>query len=350
MRWPSWPAKTIRESPRTRSSTLRDCYDHVVQVVELIETYRELTADLRDLYMSSLSNRINETMRILTIFSTFFIPLTFIVGIYGMNFDWEGGAKPLNMPELHWRYGYPTVWVAMLASAAVMLVYFYRRGWILRFVRPFWATERPDWCNCDQPTGFWSPVFRSRSLPHERGVDRARRMQARNFSNAGAIANCAASGGQGIKERQMKLRFWNSRGALAAAVALGLGTSTWSAAQERDGIAGVREQDQAATRTAAELNGTQQTSAAGQAQAASNNDLLMRAGIVIDARNANRMIVERAASKHSRLHVRPEAGRCHHPCQRQSSDFAYGGSAGVAQRLGQSARLASGSERSEPPT
>ncbi len=111
---------------------LRDCYDHVVQVVDLIETYRELTADLRDLYMSSLSNRINETMRILTIFSTFFIPLTFIVGIYGMNFDWEGGAKPLNMPELHWRYGYPMVWVAMLASAAVMLVYFYRRGWILR--------------------------------------------------------------------------------------------------------------------------------------------------------------------------------------------------------------------------
>jgi magnesium transporter len=111
---------------------LRDCYDHVVQVVELIETYRELTADLRDLYMSSMSNRINETMRVLTIFSTFFIPLTFIVGIYGMNFDWEGGALPLNMPELHWRYGYPSVWLAMLASAGTMLFYFYRRGWIWR--------------------------------------------------------------------------------------------------------------------------------------------------------------------------------------------------------------------------
>jgi len=111
---------------------MRDCYDHVVQVVDLIETYRELTADLRDLYMSSISNRINETMRVLTIFSTFFIPLTFIVGIYGMNFDWEGGTKPLNMPELHWRFGYPMVWAAMLASAITMLFYFYRRGWIFR--------------------------------------------------------------------------------------------------------------------------------------------------------------------------------------------------------------------------
>lgn len=110
----------------------RDCYDHVVQVVDLIETYRELTADLRDLYMSSLSNRINETMRVLTIFSTLFIPLTFIAGIYGMNFDWEGGAKPLNMPELHWYFGYPMALAMMGATAIVMLTFFYRRGWILR--------------------------------------------------------------------------------------------------------------------------------------------------------------------------------------------------------------------------
>jgi len=111
---------------------LRDCYDHIVQLVELIETYRELTADLRDLYMSSISNRINETMRVLTIFSTFFIPLTFIVGIYGMNFDNHNGEMPLNMPELHWYWGYPMVWVAMLASSTSMLFYFYRRGWIFR--------------------------------------------------------------------------------------------------------------------------------------------------------------------------------------------------------------------------
>jgi magnesium transporter len=136
--WPVRDALALlsrEETPRITDNTrifLRDCYDHVVQVVELIETYRELTADLRDLYMSSLSNRINETMRILTIFSTFFIPLTFIVGIYGMNFEYDNGAKPLNMPELHWYFGYPTVWIAMLASSAAMLVYFYRRGWILR--------------------------------------------------------------------------------------------------------------------------------------------------------------------------------------------------------------------------
>jgi len=136
--WPVRDAMALlarEENPRITENTrlfLRDCYDHAVQVVELIETYRELTADLRDLYMSSISNRINETMRILTIFSTFFIPLTFIVGIYGMNFDWEGGAKPLNMPELHWWLGYPTVWIAMLATSTAMLVYFYRRGWIFR--------------------------------------------------------------------------------------------------------------------------------------------------------------------------------------------------------------------------
>jgi magnesium transporter len=121
----------IRITDNTRLF-LRDCYDHVVQVVELIETYRELTADLRDLYMSSLSNRINETMRVLTIISTLFIPLTFIAGIYGMNFDWKEGALPLNMPELHWYYGYPACLAAMAATAVGMVIFFYRKGWILR--------------------------------------------------------------------------------------------------------------------------------------------------------------------------------------------------------------------------
>ncbi len=136
--WPLRDAISLlarEENARVSEGTrlfLRDCYDHVVQVVELIETYRELTADLRDLYMSSLSNRINETMRILTIFSTMFIPLTFIVGVYGMNFDYAGGEKPLNMPELQWYWGYPMVWAVMLASAGSMLVYFYKRGWIFR--------------------------------------------------------------------------------------------------------------------------------------------------------------------------------------------------------------------------
>jgi magnesium transporter len=121
------------ETPRITDNTrlyLRDCYDHVVQVVELVETYRELTADLRELYMSSLSNRINETMRVLTIISTLFIPLTFIAGIYGMNFDYS--VSSLNMPELHWVYGYPAALAVMGLTAVALLFYFYRQGWILR--------------------------------------------------------------------------------------------------------------------------------------------------------------------------------------------------------------------------
>ncbi|WP_254512563.1 magnesium/cobalt transporter CorA [Anatilimnocola floriformis] len=109
---------------------LRDCYDHIVQIVDLVETYRELTADLRDLYMSALSNRINETMRVLTIISTMFIPLTFIAGIYGMNFDYKEGEMPLNMPELHHRYGYVICLGVMVVLAIGMLIYFYRQGWI----------------------------------------------------------------------------------------------------------------------------------------------------------------------------------------------------------------------------
>jgi magnesium transporter len=108
---------TARFPPEVRPY-LRDCYDHIVQVVELTETYRELTADLRDLHTSSLSNRINETMRVLTIISTIFIPLTFIAGIYGMNFDFRDGALPLNMPELHWYWGYPACLAAMVLTVA----------------------------------------------------------------------------------------------------------------------------------------------------------------------------------------------------------------------------------------
>lgn len=134
--WPMREAlsQLVREGvPNITDTTrvyLRDCYDHVVQIVELVETYRELTADLRDLYMSSLSNRINETMRVLTIISVIFIPLTFIAGIYGMNFNPE--ASPLNMPELNWYYGYPFSLVLMGLTALGMLVYFYWQGWILR--------------------------------------------------------------------------------------------------------------------------------------------------------------------------------------------------------------------------
>jgi len=121
------------ENPRISDNTrvfLRDCYDHVVQVVELVETYRELTADLRDLHMSSISNRINETMRVLTIISTIFIPLTFIAGIYGMNFDPD--VSPWNMPELRWYLGYPFSLLLMAITAVGMLIFFYRQGWTFR--------------------------------------------------------------------------------------------------------------------------------------------------------------------------------------------------------------------------
>ena len=107
---------------------LRDCYDHVIQITELLETYRELSADLRDLYMSAVSNRINETMRVLTIIATIFIPITFIASIYGMNFDTN--ASPWNMPELRWRWGYPSALALMCASAVGMWWHFRRRGWL----------------------------------------------------------------------------------------------------------------------------------------------------------------------------------------------------------------------------
>lgn len=108
---------------------LRDVYDHVVQLIDLVEVYRELAMDLRDFYMSAVSNRINETMRVLTIVSTIFIPLTFIAGVYGMNFDY--------MPELRWRYGYPLCLAAMAVTVALMLAYFRGQGWIrLRWLLP----------------------------------------------------------------------------------------------------------------------------------------------------------------------------------------------------------------------
>ena len=100
---------------------LRDCYDHTIQALDFIEIYRELTAGMLDAYLSGLSNRMNEVMKVLTIIATIFIPLTFIAGVYGMNFDW--------MPELRWRFGYPAVIAAMAAIAASMLVYFKRKDW-----------------------------------------------------------------------------------------------------------------------------------------------------------------------------------------------------------------------------
>jgi len=107
---------------------LRDCYDHTLQLFELVETYRELASDLRDLFLSAASHRMNEIMKVLTIVSTTFIPLGFIAGLYGMNFNNE--ESPWSMPELKWYFGYPMAVGLMAAITCVMLFYFYRKGWI----------------------------------------------------------------------------------------------------------------------------------------------------------------------------------------------------------------------------
>jgi magnesium transporter len=108
---------------------LRDCYDHTVQILDLLESYREMAASMVEMYLSSLSNRLNESMRLLTIIATFFIPLTFVVGIYGMNFG-DKSDSWWAMPELRWDYGYPTVWLVMIAIAVVMLFLFKRNKWM----------------------------------------------------------------------------------------------------------------------------------------------------------------------------------------------------------------------------
>ncbi len=100
----------------------RDAHDHALQVIDSVDGYRELTIGLMDLYLSSVSNRMNEVMKTLTIMATIFIPLTFVAGVYGMNFA--------VMPELQWRWGYPVVLFAMLAIAALLLWWFRRRGWL----------------------------------------------------------------------------------------------------------------------------------------------------------------------------------------------------------------------------
>jgi magnesium transporter len=128
--WPhreAFAALSREDSPLVSGETrnfMRDAYDHVIQITDIVETYREVCADLRELYLSAVSNRMNEVMKLLTIIATIFIPLTFIVGVYGMNF--------VHFPELHWRYGYFAIWGVMIAIALVMVVWFCRAGWIGR--------------------------------------------------------------------------------------------------------------------------------------------------------------------------------------------------------------------------
>jgi magnesium transporter len=133
------PIAMISEETRVY---LRDCYDHALRIIELIETYRELCADLVDLYLSSVNNRMSEVMKVLTVFSTVFIPLTFIAGIYGMNFHPED--SPLNMPELTWYWGYPAVLLLMAVVASAILFYIWRMGWMAPLNPRNFASERGE--------------------------------------------------------------------------------------------------------------------------------------------------------------------------------------------------------------
>jgi magnesium transporter len=101
---------------------LRDVSDHVIRVIESIESYREILSGLQEIYFSNVSNKMNEVMKVLTVFASIFIPLTFLVGIYGMNFEY--------MPELEWKWAYPALWVAFITIPAILLVYFKKKKWL----------------------------------------------------------------------------------------------------------------------------------------------------------------------------------------------------------------------------
>jgi len=125
-----WPLRDVTNSllhdewPLLSEAThvyLRDLYDHNIQIQDTLEIFNNTASGLIDLYMSSLSQRMNEVMKVLTIMASMFIPLTFIAGVYGMNFE--------LMPELKWRWGYPMVWALMISCAAGMLVYFKKKKW-----------------------------------------------------------------------------------------------------------------------------------------------------------------------------------------------------------------------------
>ena len=132
----AWPHREIfnilmrDETGLVKRSTqlfLRDCYDHITQIIDIIESYRDLGAGLMDLYLSSVGFRTNEIIRVLTIVSILFMPLTFLAGIYGMNFNTE---HPWNMPELNLPFGYPLFWGVCLLMVGGMLIFFKHRRWL----------------------------------------------------------------------------------------------------------------------------------------------------------------------------------------------------------------------------
>lgn len=126
-----WPLREVigglqRDESRLIQETtlifLRDVYEHTIQVIDTIETYRDVVAGLLDVYLSSISNKMNEVMKVLTVIATIFIPLTFITSLYGMNFHY--------MPELQWRWAYPVLWLVLVALSGTMLVYFRKKDWL----------------------------------------------------------------------------------------------------------------------------------------------------------------------------------------------------------------------------
>jgi len=113
------------DSPLVREKTQRflgDVYDHAIRVIEGLESYRDLVASMQEIYLSSISNKMNETMKVLTIFASIFIPLTFIAGVYGMNFEY--------MPELKLTWAYPVLWIVFVGVGAVLIVYFKKKHWM----------------------------------------------------------------------------------------------------------------------------------------------------------------------------------------------------------------------------
>jgi magnesium transporter len=126
-----WPLREVinalerGESALVRESTriyLRDVYDHTIQIIDTVETFRDTVSGMLDIYLSSVSNRLNAVMKVLTIIATIFMPLTFIAGVYGMNFKY--------MPELQWRIGYPLFWVVIIVIAGIMLIFFRKKDWL----------------------------------------------------------------------------------------------------------------------------------------------------------------------------------------------------------------------------
>jgi magnesium transporter len=126
-----WPIRELINSLVKGESSLinestglffRDIYDHTIQIIDTIESYRDILSGMLDIYLSTLSNKMNEVMKVLTIIATIFIPITFVAGIYGMNFKF--------MPELEWRWGYAMVWMVIVVAIGIMVGFFKKKQWL----------------------------------------------------------------------------------------------------------------------------------------------------------------------------------------------------------------------------